>query len=250
MLGIAAIELTVCLDRIASDSPSFGTMSDKLVVGKQREFYTPAEVALHNCAEDCWVSIFGKVYDLSDFLSTRRGPLAQPIIRFAGEDISHWFDEETGDVKTFNCEETTLELPYCPHGRFIHVPPAEPWADYRTDFGSPWWRNPDLCIGTLSKKTQDTRIVNTLTRQEVVLEVCAEETLAQILDRYLDFNGHANSYTWKALDNGDFRPLDMSKTLEENGITDETEEFKRLRIETGFYIPVLHLYFNDDLTVA
>ena len=88
MLGIAAIELTVCLDRIASDSPSFGTMSDKLVVGKQREFYTPAEVALHNCAEDCWVSIFGKVYDLSDFLSTRRGPLAQPIIRYAGEDIT------------------------------------------------------------------------------------------------------------------------------------------------------------------
>ena len=70
-----------------------------LVIGQKREYYTPNEVALHNCMEDCWVSIFGKVYDLSNFLADRKGPLAQPIIKFAGEDISHWFDEETGNVK-------------------------------------------------------------------------------------------------------------------------------------------------------
>ena len=49
---------------------------------------------------------------------------------------------------------------------------------------------------------------------------------------------------------GDFRPLDMSKTLEQNGIYDETKEFERLRIDRDFYVPVLHLYYNDDLTVA
>ena len=101
----------------------------------------------------------------------------------------------------------------------------------------------------MSQKTKDIRIVNTLSKQEVILEVCTEETLSQILDRYLDYNGHASSYTWKALDNGEFRPLDMEKTLEENKVNDESEEFKRLRIETGFYVPVLHLYYNDDLTV-
>ena len=97
---------------------------------------------------------------------------------------------------------------------------------------------------------ENVRIVNTLSKQEVILEVCTEETMQQILDRYMDYNGHASSYTWKALDNGDFRPLDMSKTLEQNGIYDETKEFERLRIDRDFYVPVLHLYYNDDLTVA
>ena len=221
-----------------------------LVIGQKREYYTPNEVALHNCMEDCWVSIFGKVYDLSNFLADRKGPLAQPIIKFAGEDISHWFDEETGNVKTYVDEETTLELPYTPHGRFIHIPPREPMADWRTDFGTPWWRNPDLCIGKLSQKTQNVRIVNTLSKQEVILEICTEESMQQILDRYMDYNGHASSYTWKSLDNGDFRPLDMAKTLEQNGIYDERKEFERLRIDSDFYVPVLHLYYNDDLTVA
>lgn len=42
----------------------------------------------------------------------------------------------------------------------------------------------------------------------------------------------------------------MDKTLEENEIPDEASEFERLSIEEEFYFPILHLYFNDDLTVA
>ena len=42
----------------------------------------------------------------------------------------------------------------------------------------------------------------------------------------------------------------MNKTLEENDVPDEAQEFERLSIEEEFYFPILHLYFNDDLTVA
>ena len=55
---------------------------------------------------------------------------------------------------------------------------------------------------------------------------------------------------WKGLIDGEFVPLDMDKTLEENEIPDEASEFERLSIEEEFYFPILHLYFNDDLTVA
>jgi len=45
--------------------------------------------------------------------------------------------------------------------------------------------------------------------------------------------------------------MDMNKTLEENGIRDEDHEFERMGIqEADWYIPALHLHFNDDLTVA
>jgi len=92
--------------------------------------------------------------------------------------------------------------------------------------------------------------VNVLSKQEKLLEVCSEETLSEILDRYLAWNSHAGSYTWKGLIGGQFRPLDMNKTLAENNVQDEAAEFERLSIKQDFYYPVLHLYFNDDLTVA
>lgn len=43
----------------------------------------------------------------------------------------------------------------------------------------------------------------------------------------------------------------MEMTLSANGIQDETDEFEQLGIpESSWYIPAIHLYFNDDLTVA
>ena len=66
------------------------------------------------------------------------------------------------------------------------------------------------------------------------------------MTRYLEINKHAASYTWKRLG----RPLDMTMTLEENDILDETEEFERMAIpEDQWYVPAIHLYFKDDLTV-
>jgi hypothetical protein len=85
-----------------------------------------------------------------------------------------------------------------------------------------------------------------LTKMDDVLEVCSEESMFDIMDRYMELNEHSQSYTWKRLG----RPLDMEKTLEENDIPDETEEFLYLNIDEDAYIPCVHLYYNDDLTVA
>jgi hypothetical protein len=41
----------------------------------------------------------------------------------------------------------------------------------------------------------------------------------------------------------------MNKNLTENGIHDETDECLSLGIDPEEYIPVIHLYFNDDLTI-
>ena len=40
----------------------------------------------------------------------------------------------------------------------------------------------------------------------------------------------------------------MNKTLEENGIFDEDEEFYKLSMDDDQYLPAIGLYFNDDLT--
>ena len=45
-------------------------------------------------------------------------------------------------------------------------------------------------------------------------------------------------------------PLDMEKTLEQNGIEDEDESFYELRMDKDDYYPTVQLYYNDDLTEA
>ncbi|GAB5371417.1 hypothetical protein AAMO2058_001578100 [Amorphochlora amoebiformis] len=141
---------------------------------------------------------------------------------------------------------TGIITPYLPYGRYLHIAPLDPTTKWATDFGTPWWKDEKSCIGKLSKKPRKLTIVNTLTSQEHTLEVASEETINEIQTRYLKINGHADSYTWKRKK----KPMNMNKTLEQNGVIDESDELNKLGIGENAYTPVLHLYFNDDLTVA
>ena len=89
-----------------------------------------------------------------------------------------------------------------------------------------------------------------LTHYEDIIKICHEETVGQIRNRYMEYNLNSNSYTWKALINGEFVNLNLDKTLEENDILDETENFIRYGMDEEFAIPNLHIYYNDDLNNA
>ncbi|CAB3987130.1 Hypothetical predicted protein [Paramuricea clavata] len=214
---------------------------------RRPKYYTPNEVGIHNTLKDIWVSFLGKVYDLTPLCKKYAGDvLLKPIIESAGKDISHWFDRKTKEIRTRIDPDTNCVFPYTPRGRFIHIPPKCPRTDWDNDFGRPWWKDESYCIGRLSGKTRKIRIINTLTSQEQILEVCSEEILTEIQDRYINYNLHAGSYTWKY----EGVNLDMKKTLEENGIVDQSGDFYQLSINEDHYLPAIHLYFNDDLTDA
>lgn len=89
-----------------------------------------------------------------------------------------------------------------------------------------------------------------LTRKERIIKVCQEETVSEIKNRYMEFNMNSNSYTWKALIDGEFIVLKLHATLEENGIKDESENFLRLGVDEDFNMPNLYIYYNDDLNYA
>lgn len=213
-------------------------------------YLTPEEVAEHNSADECYVVIFGLVYDLSPLIQEHLGALAEPLIAAAGEDISHWFDGKTKSVRTFVHPDMGIRVPYTPMGRFIDVPPNDAASTFSTRKAVPWWRDSSYVVGRMSKNTRRLKIVNLLTQQQHVLKVCAEETCEEIMTRYLGYNAHAASYTWKALKGDKFVVLDMKRNLEENGIVDEAEMMERLSMDPDDFIPIVHLCFNDDLTVA
>ncbi|CAF0858907.1 unnamed protein product [Brachionus calyciflorus] len=188
------------------------------------KYFTPNEVSVHNTAKDIWVSFLGKVYDLTLYVDSHSGdPMLKPIIDAAGQDISHWFDPKTKDIKKFVDPKTGCLLYFTQHGRFSNVPPACPSSDWANDFGKPWWKDEKYCI-----------------------EVCSEEIMKEILLRYLKYNAHAESYTWKY----DCNVLDMDKTLSENGIVDDDPDFYTLRMRDDQYLQSVILYYNDDLTEA
>ncbi|KAJ5902822.1 hypothetical protein N7495_003350 [Penicillium taxi] len=53
--------------------------------------FDAAEVAKHNTPDSCWVILYGKVYDVTDFLSNHPGG-AKIILKLAGTDATEEFD--------------------------------------------------------------------------------------------------------------------------------------------------------------
>nr|CCA24613.1 cytochrome b5like protein putative [Albugo laibachii Nc14] len=204
-------------------------------------YFTPRQVAEHNTAEDCWITLFHHVYDISELIQASPGALTQPLVLHAGKDISHWFDPKTRDIHTCMDPFTNSKTLFYPYGRFLHV---ESPVD-----SVPWWKRKTFIIGSLTKNPRSIGIINTLTQQQHELEICWEETIEEIQARFLKYNAHARSYTWKHLLDDVFVPLRMSETLEQNGIVDESLVLERLGLDERTYKPILLLYFNDDLTV-
>ena len=57
-------------------------------------------------------------------------------------------------------------------GRFIHVPPAQPAADWDSSFALPWWQDAaKYRVGALSSGTRNILIKNVLTDSESTLQV-------------------------------------------------------------------------------
>lgn len=112
------------------------------------KYCTSGEVALHNSSDDCWVSIFDDIYDLTDLLRENPGVLIDPIVSAAGTSITHWFNQK-GDLRTYVDPVRNIEMPYLPQGRFLHVPPDDPMA-FSVSTSNPWWKDKKYIIGKVN----------------------------------------------------------------------------------------------------
>jgi len=113
------------------------------------KFYTKEEVSLHSIPEDCWISIFDHVLDVTSLIQS--GNDTKSILNYSGQSVSHWFNninKETGEIeiKTFVDPLRNVSLPYLPEGSILHVLPPDPSTEVNVDI-IPWWKQSTLFIG-------------------------------------------------------------------------------------------------------
>ncbi|KAK9881033.1 hypothetical protein WA026_014376 [Henosepilachna vigintioctopunctata] len=211
---------------------------------KKLPYIAPFEVVIHNKPSDCWVSVLGKVFDVTPLIKRYEGQASvKPLIAMAGKDLSHWFDAKTGSIRYCVHPVTGVLTPYCPNGPFPDILTQVPDTEWRELNGPPWWERTQYQVGILTKRVRPLRIINMLTFHEVQINVCAEDTFKRIQERYSIFNKDPDSYAWKYFD----KYIDLDKTMDENGIVDDRDKFAEFGMPQNYYVPVVFLYYNDDL---
>ncbi|CAF3752015.1 unnamed protein product [Rotaria socialis] len=200
-------------------------------------FYIFNELAQHNDSTDAWICIFTYVYDITSLIQKTRGTVVYQLLsKYAGQDISSWFDEQTLEPRKRidpHTHESVLLM--------------QPLSIIET-FGTPFWKTKDLLIGRLAEHSRYIRLIhNFAPKESYLLEIAEEETIGQIAKKFLKYNSHSFSYIWQY----DGKKLDFNKTLTDNGIPNE--EF--FHDQYGWRsdnenCPTIILYFSDDLTIA
>lgn len=186
----------------------------------------PEELRCHCSPQDCWVSVFGVVYDLTPLIALNKNELSLPLIESAGTDISSWFCRETMQPQAVaRVRSDAAEVYVHPKKPFLHVPGSLGCTD------TPWWRDEKYVMGLLADACVKVKLINALTRQETELSLSASLPLRETLHEQLrDTNAHADAYSCSCLG----RALDLDKTLQQNGIELLPQ-------------PTILLHFEDDI---
>jgi len=106
-----------------------------------------------------------------------------------------------------------------------------------SDYREKWLSS--FMSGFTPKHTFTICIINMITRKQIELRVCKDNTLNEVCHMYMQYEDHPEYYVWKDIYG---RLLIPEKTLVENGLMrqDEVLEFQGYR-----RLPVILLYFRD-----
>ena len=93
--------------------PSMNPVSDNnesaTSSGATGKSYTLADVSQHSQAEDCWMAIEGKVYDVTNFVSKHPGGKA--ILNGCGKDATIFFNERPTNDRGPHPDSAKAQLP-------------------------------------------------------------------------------------------------------------------------------------------
>ena len=158
---------------------------------KKGELLTPQMVAGRNNEEECWVTIHGKAYDITNFLDKHPGG-DQILLKYAGKDASVEFDK-------YHSTSARMQLPEFFIGNMIRATSLTAhFAANPTSYGGSGARGRGKIEGPRAKMTlkvmnkddisHDTALIKLKAPSEVIVPLCGHI-------RIFDNTGSARSYT-------------------------------------------------------
>eukprot|EP01108_Squamamoeba_japonica_P001652 TRINITY_DN1721_c0_g1_i1.p1 TRINITY_DN1721_c0_g1~~TRINITY_DN1721_c0_g1_i1.p1 ORF type:complete len:152 (+),score=60.98 TRINITY_DN1721_c0_g1_i1:191-646(+) len=66
---------------------TYATREEEIDADGGVSYYSAADVAAHSAADDCWIIVDGKVYDVSSYVEQHMGG-EEALLRYAGKDAS------------------------------------------------------------------------------------------------------------------------------------------------------------------
>lgn len=92
-MGLAACQATVPQSQEAGSADrQEGQTDEGGQTGEAPQTYTLEQVAEHGSAEDCFIAIEGKVYDVSEFIVDQAHPGGPAILQGCGNDASELYN--------------------------------------------------------------------------------------------------------------------------------------------------------------
>jgi len=203
-----------------------------------KKFYLHDEVVIHNELDDAWVVLNNKVLNISYLFKNVdnifAGTLLLELLRYAGKDISDFFDQNGQPLEEISYSGKKHPL--------LSATLIKSTADQiiGSTVSTFWWCNPRNEIGFVTQQERIIRIVNTLTHSSTTITVCDEDTVHIIQRKYTDRYQWLNqNYVWRKYNcNAIAGCLDETKTLIENGFSFEGQPY-------GNH-PAIWLYYISD----
>ncbi|EDV99126.1 cytochrome b5 domain-containing protein 1 [Drosophila grimshawi] len=210
---------------------------------RKMRYYLMDEICIHNKKEDCWIVIYRNVFDLTPMIKDRLDHWncsMDYLVAHAGKDLTHLF-HENGEPRT----EISLSTG---RPRVLFPPILEvAISEFAKTKHAMWSQDPFYHIGRVTRRPRRIRLINTLTAKVQHMNVCDEDSIYDIQEKYKQrFNHHAGSYEWRKFSNGAkcCGVLNLNGTLDENGLTDDED------CDVELPPPSIWLYYTDDLTIA
>ena len=83
--------------------------------------YTREEIAKHTTADDCWVILFGKVYDVTNFLPDHPGGTEAPLLLAGGDATEQWLMLHSPSSSTSTARPSSSEPSPTRAGACVYV---------------------------------------------------------------------------------------------------------------------------------
>jgi cytochrome b involved in lipid metabolism len=102
--------ITVMVSVVVIGGCTLGQSTDGVPTKMEVKTYSLSDIEEHTKAENCWMAIEGKVYDVTKFIASQKHPGGEAILQGCGKDATELFNTRPMGSKTPHSDKARAGL--------------------------------------------------------------------------------------------------------------------------------------------